>query len=149
MENIKLMPGAWVVIMDGEKALFLRNGGDDLYPNLRVFREIEHDNPPTREQGSERPGRYSDGASGHRSAVEDTDWHRLGKEEFAREIAGRLYQHAHRGHFDALVLAAPPQILGDIRKLLHVAVRERIVGELAKDLTGHPIDRIERLVCGG
>ncbi len=148
MNKIKLNHGTWVIVMDGERALFLRNEGDGLYPNLQVFREFEHDNPPTREQGTERPGRFSDGVSGHRSAVQDTDWHRLGKEEFAREIAERLYRHAHRNRFDSLVLVAPPQVLGEIRKRLHGAVTGRIVGEVDKDLTGHRIDKIEKLLSG-
>ena len=74
---------------------------------------MEQDNPPTREQGSDRPGRYNDGPSVHRSAVEDTDWHRLGKERFADEIAERLYKLAHRGDFDEIVLIAPPLVLGE------------------------------------
>ena len=38
MAGIKLDHGTWVVVADGEKALFLRNEGDNQYPNLSVFR---------------------------------------------------------------------------------------------------------------
>ncbi|TIO99116.1 MAG: host attachment protein, partial [Mesorhizobium sp.] len=31
--NIKLKRGLWVVVADGEKALFLRNEGDSKFPN--------------------------------------------------------------------------------------------------------------------
>ena len=63
MNNLKLKHGLWVVVADGEKALFLENDGDTQYPDLQVVQEMEQENPATREQGSDRPGRFSDGPS--------------------------------------------------------------------------------------
>lgn len=146
MNNLKLKRGLWIVVADGEKALFLENRGDTQYPDLRVVQEMEQANPATREQGSDRPGRYSDGPSVHRSAVEDTDWHRLGKERFADEIAERLYKLAHRGAFKEMVLIAPPQVLGDMRRKLHKEVAEKITVEIPKTLTNHTIVDIENLL---
>ncbi|CAH2395749.1 baeRF12 domain-containing protein [Mesorhizobium ventifaucium] len=146
MNNLKLKRGLWVVVADGEKALFLENRGDTQYPDLQVVQEMEQENPATREQGSDRPGRYSDGPSVHRSAVEDTDWHRLGKERFADEVAERLYKLAHRGAFKEMVLIAPPQVLGDMRRKLHKEVAEKITVEIPKTLTNHTIVDIENLL---
>ncbi|TIM26440.1 MAG: host attachment protein [Mesorhizobium sp.] len=146
MNNLKLKRGLWVVVADGEKALFLENRGDTQYPDLQVVQEMEQENPATREQGSDRPGRYSDGPSVHRSAVEDTDWHRLGKERFADEVAERLYKLAHRGAFKEMVLIAPPQVLGDMRRKLHKEVAEKIKAEIPKTLTNHTIVDIENLL---
>ena len=128
MDRIALKTGLWLVVADGEKALFLKNEGDTAYPNFQVMREIEQDNPPTREQGTDRPGRLSDGPSAHRSAVADTDWHKVGKVRFADQIAERLYEMAHRGDFKEIVLIAPPLVLGELRKKLHQEVSDRIVG---------------------
>ena len=146
VNNLKLKRGLWIVVADGEKALFLENHGDTQYPDLQVVQEMEQENPATREQGSDRPGRYSDGPSIHRSAVEDTDWHRLGKERFADEIAERLYKLAHRGAFKEMVLIAPPQVLGEIRRKLHKEVAEKITVEIPKTLTNHTIFEIESLL---
>ncbi|RWH73074.1 MAG: host attachment protein [Mesorhizobium sp.] len=146
MNNLKLKRGLWIVVADGEKALFLENRGDTQYPDLQVVQEMEQANPATREQGSDRPGRSSDGPSVHRSAVEDTDWHRLGKERFADEIAERLYKLAHRGAFKEMVLIAPPQVLGDMRRKLHKEVAEKITVEIPKTLTNHTIVDIENLL---
>ena len=146
VNNLKLKRGLWIVVADGEKALFLENHGDTQYPDLQVVQEMEQENPATREQGSDRPGRYSDGPSVHRSAVEDTDWHRLGKERFADEIAERLYKLAHRGAFKEMVLIAPPQVLGEIRRKLHKEVAEKITVEIPKTLTNHTIVDIENLL---
>ena len=41
MTHINLKHGIWVLVADGEKALFLKNRGDTKYPNLEVVREME------------------------------------------------------------------------------------------------------------
>ncbi|TKT82676.1 host attachment family protein [Aquamicrobium sp. LC103] len=146
MSGIRLKHDMWVVVADGEKALFLRNEGDATYPNLEVFREVREPNPSTHEQGTDRPGRFNDGPSMHKSAVQETDWHRVEKERFAKEIAGRLYKMAHRGDFQQLVLVAPPLVLGELRKELHKEVGGKIVGEIPKTLTNHPVDDIEKIL---
>jgi protein required for attachment to host cells len=148
MNGRRLKHGVWVLVADGEKALFLRNEGDAQYPNLQVVREIREDNPPTREQGTDRPGRLSDGPTAHRSAVEDVDWHRIAKERFADEIADRLYRMAHRGDFEHIVLVAPPPVLGEMRKKLHKEVEACVTGEVAKTLTGHTVPDIEKVLTG-
>ena len=146
MPAIRLERDAWVVVADGEKALFLRNEGDVRKPDLQVFRELVEVNPPTREQGAAQPGRFSCGASAHRSALEETDWQRIGKERFAKQIAERLYKSAHRGDYDKLVIVAPPLVLGEIRKEMHKVVAERLIGEVPKTLTNHTIEGIEKLL---
>lgn len=146
MDRIALKNGIWLVVADGEKALFLKNEGDALHPNFQVVREMEQENPPTREQGVDRPGRHSDGPSAHNSAYEETDWQRLGKERFADEIAQRLYKMAHRGDFKQIVLIAPPLVLGELRKKLHQEVTDKVVGEIPKTLTNHPVYDIESLL---
>lgn len=148
MAEVKLVHDIWVLIADGEKALFLRNEGDAEYPNLQVVRQMSGgENPPTREQGTDRPGRYSQGRSSHNSAMEETDWHRLAKDRFADDIAERLYRMAHRGDFERIVLVAPPAVLGEMRHKMHKEVSERVVAEIPKTLTGHPLDEIERILA--
>ncbi|WP_075997515.1 host attachment family protein [Salaquimonas pukyongi] len=146
MGDIRLPRDGWIVVADGEKALFLRNEGDAKFPNLAVFREMEQENPPTREQAANRPGRFNDGPSAHKSAVADTDWHEFEKTRFAREIAAKLYELAHKGKFSALVLAAPPKILGELRDEMHQEVAHCVIGEVDKTLTNHPVHEIEKLL---
>ena len=70
MSDITLKHGLWVVVADGEKALFLSNRGRHaISRTCRWCRKWSRKIPPTREQGSDRPGRYNDGPSVHRSAV--------------------------------------------------------------------------------
>jgi len=140
----KIGHGDLVVVADGEKALFLVNDGDEAFPFLKVKREVTQENPPTREQGANRPGRLHDAGPQHRSAVEDTDWHRLEKERFAKDIADRLYKMAHRGDFEEIIITAPPVVLGEMRKKLHKEVTDRVVAEVPKTLTGHTVPDIEK-----
>lgn len=144
----RLTNGTWVLIADGEKALFLENRGDDDYPFLEVFREEEQDNPSDREQSANRPGRFQDGPTVHRSAVEDTDWHELAKDRFAADLADLLYKKAHSGKFKRIVLVADPSTLGELRDHLHQEVSDKVVGEVPKTLTNHPVDEIEKIVHG-
>ena len=143
-EPRRIETGTWIVVADGEKALFLENVGDAQDYHFQVRRIEEQDNPPNRDQGADRPGRQSDGPSGHYSAVEETDWHRLEKERFARGLADMLYKSAHANRYSALVIVASPQVLGEMRGNLHVAVQERLVAEIPKTLTNHQLDEVEK-----
>jgi protein required for attachment to host cells len=138
---------ALVLIGDGQKALFLRNKGTAHEVRLEVEQIMEQDNPATREQGTDRPGRSISSVGSARSAVEEVDWHHIAKERFAGEIAEALYRHAHDNHFDKLVVIAPAKILGNLRKAFHAEVADKIVGEIPKELTSHPIPQIERLIA--
>lgn len=131
------------LIADGEKALFLRNDGDEKYLNLVVENTREIDNPPNREQAANRRGRMFDG-TGHKSAVDDTDWHQLAKDRFAAELSDILYKRAHQGDFEKLVIVASPSTLGEVRQQLHQEVSDKILYEVDKDLTNHPLDQIEK-----
>ena len=72
---LRLAANTWVLVADGGKAHVFVNEGDALSPRLREVRALGHDNPAAHEQGDDKPGRYHDGRSPHRSAVEMTDPH--------------------------------------------------------------------------
>ena len=138
-----LTNGTWVLMADGEKALFLRNTLDAMNPNLEIVKKEEQDNPSDYEQSANRPGRMQDGGVEQLSAMDDTDWHELAKDRFADDLADKLYHYAHKGAFDRIVLVASASALGQLRKKLHKEVEDRVVGELPKDLTNHPLDKVE------
>jgi protein required for attachment to host cells len=140
---LKLPHEAWVLVCDGRKALFLRNEGDRLFPNLKV-RQVLHgkDNPATHEQGTDRPGRVAMGT--HRSATEQTDWHEIAEHRFASEISAALARLHHAEPLAGLVIVAPPRTLADLRHALPKDVRAAVLEEIDKDLTKMPADAIER-----
>lgn len=136
-----------ILVGDGQKALFLRNKGHAQKVRLVVEQVLERDNPPTREQGSDRPGRTNASVGVARSAMEEADWHYIAEERFAGELADALYRHAHANLFEKLIIIAPPKVLGNIRKALHAEVIARVTAEIPKELTSHPVAEIERLVA--
>lgn len=138
----------WAVVADGAKALILVNEGTDARPVMSVLDKARLDsNPPTREQGTDRPGRMPDPGAGQRSAMEVTDWHELAEAGFLRDFAERLNRAAEAGRFERLILVAPPKALGTLRPALGAATRSRIVAEIGSDLTGHPVSEIERHIA--
>ncbi len=148
---------SYVLVADGKKALFFRNEGDEAFPNLRVVSASEHRDAKTGDQGSDTPGRSAAGgaagASGMsvkagRSAYEPTDFHTLEEQRFAADAADMLKRRALANEYEKLVIVALASTLGELRKHYHSEVEKRLVGELAKDLTNHPVEEIEKIIAG-
>lgn len=129
----------WVLVADGRKLLFLRNDGDAQALNLKVELAEEQSNPADRDQKTDAAG-----ATGSQSTFEETDFHQLEEDRFAGEAAAMLRKRALARKFDRLIVVAPPRTLGELRKHYHKEVVSRLVGELAKDLTGHTLPDIEK-----
>jgi protein required for attachment to host cells len=138
---------ALVLVGDGRKALFLRNKGGAARLRFQVEDVLEQDNPSTSEQGTDQPGRAVTGAGTARSAMEETDWHRLAEDRFAVEIAEALYRRVHAGRCEKLVVVAPPKVLGEMRKAFHKEVSACISAEIPKELTSHPLPEIAKILA--
>jgi protein required for attachment to host cells len=136
-----------VLVGDGRKALFLRNKGGAGHPELVTETVMEQVNPATRDQGTDRPGRYSGTADGvSKSALEQTDWHQQAEDRFASDVAAALYKKSQTRDFQRLIVVAPPRALGTMRSALRKEVAQKITAEIAKDLTSHPVLEIARLL---
>lgn len=140
---------AVVVVADGRKMLFLRNEGDARNPNLQVEKKVvDKHNPAHHDQATDLAG----GAMGTRTSgaqwgggnMDEVDFHQLEEDRFAAETAALLKERALRQDFEALIIVAPPKTLGELRKHYHKEVSDRLTGELAKDLTDHPVSEIEQ-----
>lgn len=141
----KIPHHAVVFVGDGRKALFFRNVGDEMVPNLKMEAVFEDQNPAAHDQGSDRPGRVSKALhSGHRSAVEATDWHEIEERRFVKQVAAAAERIVRAEPSTALIVVAPPRTLAALRTDFHPDVKRRIVAELAKDLTKHPVGDIEQ-----
>lgn len=136
-----------VVVADGRKMLFFRNAGDETYPNLEVDRVREQDNPADRDQKSDAPGLSYSSVGYSRHSFSEADFHQLAEDRFAAETADMLKSRALANDFESLIIVAPPKTLGELRKHYHKEVESRLVGEIAKDLTGHPVDEIEKIIA--
>lgn len=130
----------WVLVADGARAQILENNG----PGTGLAAPLTHDfaapHGANSEIGTERPGA---GARGSKA-----DWHQLGKDRFARDMAEVLHKAAAGGAFERLVLVAPPKTLGALRKELNADTRARVTEEVSKDLTHLGVDEIAEHLAG-
>jgi protein required for attachment to host cells len=130
----------WVVLADGARARILANEG----PGTGLV-EVEEwvsaeARKPTRDLGTERPGRGHESATQGRHAITPrADWHDAAEAEFARDLAHYLKTHVDTGAFDQLVLAAPPRALGVLRQVIDPATAGLVKSEINKDLTKIPL----------
>ena len=149
MNKLSIPHDALVFVGDGRRALFLRNSGNRRYPNLTTERVFTDENPPTHEQGTDRPGRgFKRAATNRRSSMEMTDWHELEKERFAGRVASAMEQLVRAEKVKAIVIVAPPRTLAELRHAFHADVKNRIIAEVDKDLTKHPVWEIEKHLFG-
>lgn len=135
---------ACVLVADGRKMLFFRNAGDASHPNLVVETAEERANPADRDQKTDRAGRASSPQGAAFGSMEEVDFHQQEEDRFAAETANLLKKRALANDYEALIVVAPPKTLGELRKHYHKEVSERLIGELDKDLTGHPVPDIEK-----
>jgi protein required for attachment to host cells len=138
---------AMVLVADGRKMLFFRNKGDSFALNLEAETVKVQDNPSNRDQGSDAPGRSVNSVSSHRSSMEQTNFHDLEESRFAAEAVALLNRRALAQDYEKLIVIAPPTALGEMRKHYHKEVQSRLVGEIAKDLSNHPVPEIERILA--
>jgi protein required for attachment to host cells len=133
---MQISHNAVVLVVDGRKMLFLRNEGDAAHPNLVVENAVEQVNPSDGAQKTDLAGRSSSSVGGGQNSMQEVD-------RFAADTADLLKRRALANDFESLIIIAPPRTLGELRKHYHKEVSARLTAELDKDLTGHPIDRIE------
>jgi protein required for attachment to host cells len=139
----------FVFVGDGRKALFLRNEGDEKFANFVTVNVMADENPLSRDQGTDRPGRaFQSAHSSSRSAVEMTDWHELEETRFAQRAAAALESVMRERATPAVVIAAPARTLAELRRVLHADVKAKVIGEIDKDFTKMPVWEIERHIAG-
>lgn len=118
---------------------------------IRIVKEFLH--PGTEKKDveihSDRPGRSFASIGNERHAMdpgeEATDHERR---VFAKEITDFLEKNFGENKFTGLIITAPPDLLGHLRKSLSATVKKLLKGELDKDLYSLELkdsDLIERI----
>lgn len=135
-----------VLVTDGGRATVFRNAGQVGKPNLEQFKSYHQDNPPTHEQGADKPP-SGNNAQGARSSIEQTDFHQQAEDRFVAQIAADMEADLRAGEFSELIVVAPPVALGVYRKVASAQLQKATLMEINKDLTKHvPADVAEIVV---
>jgi protein required for attachment to host cells len=144
MEKQRVPHNALVLVGDGRRAMFLRNVGTALKPKLALQQLLHHETAPTRDLGTDRPGRAVPGPGFAKSAMEETDWHRLEENRFVHSVLEALSREALSEPRVRIVVVLPPKALGELRAGMNKTLRKHVMAEIPQDLTTHPIDEIEK-----
>jgi len=128
-----LPKGALVAVVDGEKLVLFKNTGD-LTPELTSL-------PIPDING------VGGGSGSHPSSAANPDDSTQAEDGYAAGVATFLNQQALTHQFEHLLVIAAPKTLGELRKHWHKALQAKLVGELAKDLTGQPTDAIATAIA--
>ena len=144
MSKVKLLPGEWIVICDGAKALVLENVGDEKFPNLKTKEVYQQEDLATHELGTDAPGRSFNSVGASRSAMEQADWHEQNERKFLVKLAARLDAAVQAGEVKSLTIAAPPRALGLLRQVYSAGLRNVLSAEIDKDLVKMPVHDIEK-----
>ena len=132
MSNFTVPKNCLVVVATGAEAKLFRN--EDSGGSLEL-----------RSVGSLKPENLAgEGPSG--SFVPEASDRETDEATFSKQLARHLYDLAHAGSYDALVLIADPDTLGEMRPLLHQKVADKIVLELDKTLINSPTEDIEKSI---
>ena len=125
---MKLPKGALVAVVDGEKlALFENTRQQDVALTARPV-------PAIADRAS--------GAAGRISSEANPDNDTQAEDGFAMGVADVLNKWVLNNKVEHLLVIAAPKTLGQLRKGWHKETTARLVGEIAKDLTGHSTDEI-------
>jgi protein required for attachment to host cells len=135
------MTKTWILIADAAQArLFEASGNGEHWTQLESF-----DNPEGRAQSrafhSEASGGLqTDEGTYFRSAMEPLSIKKVESQRFARELSQRL----DRGNFARLIIVAPPEFLGMLRKELSSGVKAKLLDSIAKDYTHARPQQLEK-----
>ncbi len=91
-------------------------------------------------------GNKGSGGRHHSSAANPAD-SQQDEDGFAAGVAELLNKRVLDGKIDHLVVVAAPRTLGELRKHYHKSLSGILVGEIAKDLTGHAVADVEKAIA--
>lgn len=138
---MKRHPSTWVLIADGARARVVAYHGPGNPLTEVSAHEYAGDHAATRDILSDTGGRSHQSVGSSRSKIEPhSDPHRTLKSRFAHELADMLQREI--ASYDRLVIVAAPVTLGDLRQSLSQAVKAKVIGELAEDLTKTPNEAV-------
>ena len=134
---MRIPSNAHVAIVDGENSTVMRNGGAPLEPKL-----------DRAEQPDLSATNYSAGVR-HQDNIGREKGTSTQLDELAHAAAAAEWLNSQcvSGDIADLLVIADPKTLGEMRHHYHSELEKRLVGEIAKTMTGQPTDKIEQAIA--
>jgi len=132
---VLLPKNALIAVADGERLVLFKNSGDEAKPTLTML------------QAPDMDGDNKGSGGRHHSSSANPDDSQQNEDGFAAGVSEMLNKQMLAGNFDHLVVIAAPRTLGELRKHYHKALASKLIGEIAKDLTGHSAGDIQAAIA--
>ena len=134
---MRIPSNAHVAIVDGENFTVMRNGGAPLEPKL-----------DRAEQPDLSATNYSAGVR-HQDNIGREKGTSTQLDELAHAAAAAEWLNSQcvSGDIADLLVIADPKTLGEMRHHYHSELEKRLIGEIAKTMTGQPTDKIEQAIA--
>jgi protein required for attachment to host cells len=134
---MNLEKGTTIVIVDGEK--------------LNLFDVVDIGSPPelAARAAPDLSGDNKSSGTRHSSSAANPDDSRLEEDSHVVAVVDWLNNQVLGGKIASLVVIAPPKSLGEMRKHYHKTLSAVLIGELAKDLTGHSMADVSKSLAAG
>jgi protein required for attachment to host cells len=131
------MPNTWVVAADSTQAeIYLVEKIGAPFKRVKDLANAEGQ-LKGRDLTTDRPGRSFDSMGAGRHAMSATESPREHVADgFARDICQFLESARSRGRYDRLIVVAPPDFLGRLRKAITPAANQLVVESVPKNLVG-------------
>jgi protein required for attachment to host cells len=128
-----LPKGTTVAVAGGEKLNLFRNAGDEAGLKLALAAHSDVDDDVQ-------------GSGSRQNSSGNPDASQSSEDGFSAGIVAMLNKGVLDGNIDALVVIAAPRALGEMRKHYHKTLSAKLLGEIAKDLTGHSMAEVEAAI---
>jgi protein required for attachment to host cells len=142
------MATTWILVADRARARLFSSATPDA-----ALAEIEcFDNPDadTRDVTSHRPPTVNESVGPARHSIEPhTTLREKVTDRFAKSLTDTLERGRVDHRFDRLVLVAPARFLGALHDNLDKPLRDRVTGEVRKNLTTLAADEIRQRLPAG
>lgn len=128
-----LPKGTTIAVADGEKLNLFHNSGDEAGLKLTPSPHSDVDGG-------------GQGSGSRQNSSGNPDPSQSSEDGFSAGIVAMLNKSVLDGNVDGLVVIAAPRALGEMRKHYHKALTAKLLGEIAKDLTGHSISEVQAAI---
>ncbi|HMM54465.1 MAG TPA: host attachment protein [Candidatus Desulfobacillus sp.] len=129
------MATTWILVANASQAKLYANTGPK--KGLVAVKDLQH--PESREKTadlvSDRPGQLHSPGVGQRASQPKTSPKENEARHFAQELARELNHARASGHFDRVILVAPPAFMGLINEKLDGPTAQLVSDRFEKDYT--------------
>ena len=137
--------GTLIALADGASFILMINDGNTEDVKLRTLQAEREYTPATHELEKDRPGTFQAEKRAHGSP-ESADLHEREETRFSEWMLSELESQLLSHKKSKLIIVSDPDTLGDLRKRYTQAIKSVLIAEIGKNLTGHPVPEIEKLL---